>query len=228
MIKDEGLIIAVIPTRGGSQGVPGKNIKLLGGKPLIAYSIKAAKNSGVVDRVFVSTDSEEIAEVSKKYGAEIIDTTKGYSYDLATESYLRYAIDKIEDKGIKIKLIVFLQATSPFRTGDVIKKAVEKIYKENYDSVLSVFPTYRYFGELKNGEYVAFRKIRKRRQEMTPWYCDNGAVYVIKRSVFNKSKNRYGGKIGIVIMSEEDSMEIDNFDDWWLAEQLVKKKTEKD
>lgn len=226
MVDTKKGTIAIIPARGGSQGVPGKNVKKLGKKPLIAYTIEAAKNSGVVERVFVSTDNEEIAEVSMKYGAEIIWETedKTYPYDLTTESYLRFAADEIKKMGIKIDIIVFLQATSPFRNSEIVKKAVEKIRKENYDSVISVFPTYKYFGVYEKRNYNPFRKIRKRRQEMVPWYCENGALYVLKGFILRKYKNRYGGRIGIVEMSERDSLEIDDSFDWEFAEYLFKYK----
>jgi len=226
----EGLIIAIIPARGGSKGVPKKNIKLLEGKPLIAYSIEAAKNSGVVDKVFVSTDDEEIAEVSKKYGAEIVYEKEENKdqFDLTKESYLQYAIEEIEKLGIKIKLIVFLQATSPLRNSEKVKEAIKKIYEEGYDSALSVYPTYAYFGEVKEGQYIPFRKVRQRKQEMVPWYCDNGALYVIKRPVFDRVRNRYGGKIGVVMMTEEDSLQIDYPSEWWLANQIIKRKKSKD
>lgn len=219
-------IIAIIPARGESKGIPKKNIKILNGKPLIAWTIEAAKNSGVVDRVFVSTDDKEIARISREYGAEVVYEKEENKdqFDLTRESYLQYAIEEIEKLGIKIKLIVFLQATSPLRDYKVVKEAVDKIYNDNYDSVLSVFSDYGYFGEIKEGIYIPFRKIRQRKQEMTPWYCENGALYVIKRDIFDKVRNRYGGKIGTVIMNKEDSVQVDYPEDWWLIEQIIKKK----
>ena len=220
--------IAIISAKGGSKGLPGKNIKVIDGKPLLGHTISAALNSGVVEKVFVSTDDKEVANIAKNYGAEIIWETedKMYPYDLATESYWRFAVDEIEKQGTEIKLIVFMQCTSPFTTPEIVKQSVEKIYNEEYDSVITAFKTFRYYGELINEEYVPFRKVRKRRQEMIPWYCDNGAIYVIKGDVFKKVQNRYGGKIGIVEMTEEDSMEIDDPENWWLAEQLIKRKKE--
>ena len=224
----DGLVIAIIPVRSGSKGIPKKNIKLLGGKPLIAHSIEAAKNSGAVDKVFVSTDSSEIGKIAERYGAEVVYEKEENKdqFDLTTESYLRYAVEEIEREKIKIKLIVFLQATSPFRGAGIIKEAIEKIYGGGYDSVLSVFKTFGYYGKIKKGKYIPFRRIRKRRKEMEPWYCDNGALYVIKREIFEKVKNRYGGRIGVVEMSEEDSIQMDYPNDWWWAEQIIKKKKE--
>jgi len=217
--------VALLLGRKGSKGLPGKNIKLLGGKPLIAYTIEAAQKSGKVEKVFVSTDSQDIADIAEKYGAEVIWETEEngkYPYDLSTESYLRFAVDKAKESSHQVELIVFLQVTSPFIKPGEISSAIDKINEENYDSIVGVFKTFRYFGKVnENGEYVPLREVRKRRQEMEPWYCDNGALYVLKDSILGEYKNRYGGKIGIFEMSEEDSMEVDDERDWKRVERKI-------
>lgn len=227
-MTEEGLNVAIIPARGGSKTVLKKNIKDMCGKPMIAYSIEAAKNSAKVDKVFVSTDSEEIAEVSRKFGAEIVYEKEENTdqFDLSKESYLDYAVQEIEKTGVKIRLIAFLQCTSIFRDNKEIDEAITMIDEQGYDSAITAFPSFRYYGELKDGCYVPFREVRKRKQEMEPWYCDNGALYVIKRDLFDQVKNRYGGKIGLVMMEEVNSLEIDYPYDWWLAEQLMSRKKE--
>ena len=218
-------VVAIIPARGGSKGIPKKNILPLAGKPLIAYTIEASINSGVINKTIVSTDSEEIANVSKEYGAEIIERPEELSGDTASsESALHHAIETLEKQNYSPDIIVFLQCTSPLREASVIKEAVNKVLNEDYDSALSAFESFRYFGELKDNKYIPFRKERKRRQEMTPWYCDNGAVYVVKKEIFVKENNRYGGKIGLVIMSEEDSLEIDNLFEAKFIEEIIKRK----
>ncbi len=226
MVKNNGEIVAIIPARGGSKTILKKNIKLLDGKPMIAYTIEAAKNSKNVDRVFVSTDDEEIAKVSRKYGAEIVyeEDENIDQFDLSKESYLDYAVRAIEKEGIIINLIVFLQCTSVFRGTKEIDKGIDMIRNKGYDSAITAFPSVRYYGELKNGCYIPFRKVRERKQSTTPWYCDDGAMYIIKRDLFEKVKNRYGGKIGIVETTETFSPEIDYPYDWWLVEKLIERK----
>ncbi|MBT3866180.1 acylneuraminate cytidylyltransferase family protein [Candidatus Woesearchaeota archaeon] len=228
MTEENGLVIAIIPARGGSKTVLKKNVKDMCGKPMIAYSIEAAKNSPKVDKVFVSTDSEEIAEVSRKFGAEIVYEKEENmdQFDLYKESYLDYAVQEIEKTGIKIRLIAFLQCTSIFRDNKEIDEAIAMIDEQEYDSAITAFPSFRYYGQLKDGCYVPFRKVRERKQAMEPWYCDNGALYVIKRDLFDQVKNRYGGRIGLVMMEEVNSLEIDYPYDWWLAEQLMTRRKE--
>jgi CMP-N,N'-diacetyllegionaminic acid synthase len=225
MVKNKGSIVAIIPARGGSKTILKKNVKLLDGKPMIAYTIEAAVKSHGVDRVFVSTDNKEIAEVSRKYGAEIVYEKEENTdqFDLSKESYLDYAVNAIEKEGVVIDLIVFLQCTSIFRGPKEIDKGIEMI-KQGYDSAITAFPSFRYYGELKDDCYVPFRKLRERKQVMDPWYCDDGAMYVIKRDLFEKVKNRYGGKIGIVETTEIFAHEIDYPYDWWLVERLIERK----
>tara|TARA_Y100000034_G_C6866271_1_gene394855 strand:- start:425 stop:1117 length:693 start_codon:yes stop_codon:yes gene_type:complete len=224
MVKEN---IAIIPAKGNSGGIPGKNLKKLNGKPLLALSIEAAKNAKGVDSIWVSTEDKRVAKIAEEYGAKIIWETsdKEYPYDLATESYLRFAVDEIEKEGIDIGLIVYIQSTSPFVTSKVVDECIEQVENEDYDSSITAYETFAYFGELKNGKYVPFRKVRKRRQEMKdPWYCDNGAVYVIGNDLFRKVKNRYGGKIGLVMMSEIDSLQLDEPWQWELTEKIFELK----
>lgn len=233
--KAEGLTIAIIPARGGSKGIPRKNVKLLGGKPLIAYSIEAAKNSGVVDKAFVSTDDEEIAEVSKKYGAEVVPQ-KGVEggenliikYNLAKESYLQSGIMEVEKKGYQIKDVIFIQCTSPLTNADDIKQAYVKYKNENYDSIVCVTASAGGFkcggftwddkGNSLNYDY----KNRKRRQELPTTYLENGAFYIFSREGLKKHQNRLHEKIGYHIMPTVRSFEIDEPEDWEILEILLK------
>ena len=216
-------VVSIIPARGGSKGISKKNIKPLAGKPLLAHTIEASINSGAVDRTIVSTDSEEIAEVSRKYGAEVIMRPAGLATDSAqSEPVLLHVVEEFEKQGFVPDIVVFLQCTSPLRGQQPIKEAVEKVLKGSFDSVITVHKTFDYFGKKSGEEYIPFRKERKLRQDMEPWYRDNGAVYALKREILLKEKNRYGGKIGTVLMSEEDSLEIDTPFDFWLIEQIIK------
>ena len=140
--------ITIIPARGGSKGIPRKNLKPLNDKPLIAYSILDAKESELVDIVFVSTDDLEILEVAQQYGAKIIIRPLELANDTASsESALLHALVEIENQGINPELIVFLQCTSPIRTSQDIDQAIIQFKAENADSLLSVSPSHRFLWE---------------------------------------------------------------------------------
>jgi CMP-N,N'-diacetyllegionaminic acid synthase len=238
------ITIAIIPARGGSTGILRKNVKLLGGKPLVTYVIEAAKNSGVVDKVFVSTDDNEIAKISKKFGAEVVpqegvegEQNNIIKYNLAKDSYLQSGIIEIEKKGYKIKDVIFIQATSPLTTPEDIKLAYEVYKNEKYDSLLSVTKSAGGFkcggfvwddkGNSLNYDY----KNRKRRQELPTTYLENGAFYIFSRDGIKKYENRLHGKIGYYVMPDIRSFEIDEPEDWEILELLLnyinKKKNEK-
>lgn len=219
--------IAIIPARGGSKGVPRKNVRLLADKPLIAHSILDAKKSKYTDNVYVSTDNLEIAQVAKQYGAEIIIRPNELAGDTSSsEEALIHAISEIEKSGISPDLIVFLQCTSPIRTGIDIDKAIAKLKAENADSLLSVSPSHRFLWEEVDGVAKSinydYRK-RPRRQDMQPQYVENGSIYIFKPWILKKFKNRLGGKISFHIMSEASSWEIDSALDFEIAESLMKK-----
>lgn len=220
-------IIAIIPARGGSKGVPGKNIRSLAGLPLIAHSIQDCTESQLVDRVYVSTDDPAIAEVSVQYGAEIIYRPAELAGDTASsESALIHAVNEIEHAGVMPKLIVFLQCTSPLRSGTDIDRAISQLRDENSDSLLSVSPNHRFIWERVDGDATSINydyRNRKRRQDMNPQYMENGSIYVFKPWVLKELNNRLGGKISLYEMSEEQSWEIDSIADFEYIEFLLSK-----
>jgi CMP-N,N'-diacetyllegionaminic acid synthase len=217
--------IAIIPARGGSKGIPRKNVRLLRDKPLIAHSILAAKESKYTDKVYVSTDNLEIAEISQEYGAEIINRPDELAGDTASsESALIHAFSEVEGNGINPDLIVFLQCTSPIRTGADLDMAIAKIKADNADSLLSVSPSHRFLWEEVNGVAKSINydyRNRPRRQDMQPQYVENGSIYIFKPWVLKKFKNRLGGKISLFVMSEAASWEIDSPLDFEIAASLI-------
>ena len=226
-LAENMVTIAIIPARGGSKGVPRKNVRPLAGKPLIAHSILDAKESKFTDKVYVSTDNLEIAEVSRQYGAEIIHRPEELAGDTASsESALIHALSEIEKTGISPDLIVFLQCTSPIRTGTDIDNAIAKLRAENADSLLSVSPSHRFLWEEVDGVAKSINydyRDRPRRQDMQPQYVENGSIYIFKPWVLKKFGNRLGGKISLFIMSEAASWEIDSALDFEIAESLMNK-----
>ena len=220
-------IIAIIPARGGSKGLPRKNIRKLANKPLIAHSIIHAKEAKLVDRVYVSTDDRKIAEISRAYGAEIINRPDELAGDAASsESALIHGVKEIESTGMIIDLVVFLQCTSPIRIGTDIDNAIRKVKTEVADSLLSVSPSHRFLwqevddiAQSINYDYHC----RPRRQDMKPQYVENGSIYIFKTWVLKELNNRLGGKVVLFPMSEAASWEIDSPLDFDIAEFLLKR-----
>lgn len=218
-------IAAVIPARGGSKGIPRKNIRLIAGIPLIAHSILDCQDSQLVRQVFVSTDDEEIAQISKEYGATVIHRPSKIAGDNASsESALRHAVEEIEAAGFAPDLIVFLQCTSPVRTGEDIDRAVCHLQAARADSLLSVSPSHRFLWQDKAGEAVSINydyQHRQRRQDLAPQYVENGSIYIFKPWVLKSLNNRLGGKVALFQMDEKASLEIDSLLDWKILELLL-------
>ena len=203
--------IAIIPARGGSKGIPGKNIKSLGGKPLIAHSILDALEAQQVDRIYVTTDDPEIAQVSTDYGASIIHRPAELANDTASsESALIHALTEIENSGIHPELIVFLQCTSPLRTGLDIDRAIEQMRAENADSLLSVSPSHRFLWHKVDNEAQSINYDYRDRQDLNPQYMENGSIYIFRTWVLKELNNRLGGRISLLVMDEAQSWEIDS------------------
>lgn len=221
-------IITIIPARGGSKGILRKNIRILGGKPLIAHSILDAQEAESVDKVYVSTDDPEIAAVAHNYGAEVIQRPAEFATDIASsESALIHALGEIEKAGINPEIVVFLQCTSPLRSGSDIDSAIEQMRSENADSLLSVSPTHRFLWHKVNGTNKSINydyRHRQRRQDMNPQYMENGSIYIFKPWVLKTFNNRLGGKISLFVMSEKQNFEIDSLPDFHLIELLMSQK----
>ena len=219
-------IVTVIPARGGSKGVPGKNLRPLADKPLIAHSILASLNAQQVDRTFVTTDSPEITAISQKYGADIIQRPAHLASDTASsEVALIHALKILEAEGLHPELIVFLQCTSPLRSSTDIDHAIQQVQQEKSDSLLSVSPSHRFMWQRVDGIAQSINydyRQRQRRQDMNPQYVENGSIYIFKPWVLKELGNRLGGKISLFPMSEAAAHEIDSPLDFEIAEFLLK------
>ena len=205
-------IIAIIPARGGSKGIPRKNIISFLNKPLITHSIEYAKKSTLVHNVYVSTDDKDISKVSLDSGAQVINRPRNLSNDTAsTESVLLHALDNIKAKP---DAIILLQPTSPLRPKGSLDKAIKHFFSEKYDSLLSISPTHRFFWQTKNK--IAIPKYdyknRPRRQDIglnEISYVENGSLYISSYDNLISNENRLGGNIGFIIFNEDYSYEID-------------------
>lgn len=217
--------LCIITARGGSKRIPKKNIKEFLGKPIIAYSIEAALNSGVFDEVMVSTDSEEIAEVAKKYGAKVpfMRSAENANDFAGTREVCKEVLDEYEKEGKAFDLFACIYPTAPFLTGEKIKKAVEELEASEAFSLVPVvrfsFPPQR--GVVIKDGLMAFvhpEFAQARSQDLEPVYHDCGQFYILKTEPFLKEFALVTSKTLPFVLPEEEVQDIDNFSDWALAE----------
>lgn len=225
-------ILGVITARGGSKGIPRKNIKLLGGKPLIVYTIDVAKQSNLLIDLIVSTDDKEIASLCREYGANIPFIQPA---ELATDTskhleVIRYAIDFMEkEKGVVYDYAVIFQPTSPFRLVEDIDKTIGKIIEHNAESAFSMceIEPSQHPIKVKKMEgdtvlpYCMEEKIGTHRQDLSVAYKRSGAVYVTKRDLVMNENKLFGDFIVGHIVPLERSIDIDSSFDWVKAEFML-------
>lgn len=223
-------MLALIPARGGSKGLPGKNIRPLAGKPLIAYSIEAARAAKSITCVICSTDSTEVAEVARRFGAEVpflrpADLAQDDS--LAIDNYI-YTVNRLNREGAEVDEYCVLLPTAPLRTADDIDAAVRIFRERNADSVISYYPAphpvqwHRYIDEagvlrsfFEEGEGVA------NRQEEPESYLPNGAIYIFRHNIIKGTRKYYTERTYPYLMSAERSIDIDTLEDFNYAEYLI-------
>jgi YrbI family 3-deoxy-D-manno-octulosonate 8-phosphate phosphatase len=226
-------VLAIIPARGDSKGIPHKNIKPIAGLPLIAWNIRAALSSDLIARTIVSTDDAEIGKVAKQYGAELIWRPKEISGDEASsESALLHVLNKLcETEQYTPDLLVFLQCTSPLTMTIDIDNCIRKLLAENADSATTV-SNFHYFiwGENDDNSATGInhdKSFRPRRQDRESQYLETGAVYVMKTKGFLKHHHRFFGKTVLSEMPEHRVLEIDHPIDLIIAEIRLRDLTNK-
>ncbi len=225
-------ILAVITARGGSKGIPGKNIKSLGGKPLIAYTIEVAKRSKLITHLIVSTDDEQIAAVCREYGAEVpFIRPKELAQDNTPHlPVMQHATDFMEKKlGITFDIVVILQPTSPFRTVEDLDDTIQKLIDAGAESAVSVCEIEGRHHPMKvkklEGDRILPYTIDEnvtRRQDLPVAYKRSGAVYAFKRDVLMKENRTFfdGHVVGYIVPALR-SIDIDTPLDWIEAEYLL-------
>lgn len=221
-------MIAIVPARGGSKGLPGKNIKMLCGKPMIAYTIEAAKKSKYINHVIVSTDDEQIAKIAVQYGADVPFLRPDFLASdnaQAIDNYI-YTIERLSKEwNIPIEEFVVLQPTSPLRIVEDIDGAIEMFIQKKADSVISytseAHPVcwHKYIDE-NNAFIDIFESTIANRQDFKKSYYPNGAIYVFRSSMI-RNRKYYTGKSYAYIMPRNRSVDVDYQEDFDYVEFLL-------
>ena len=220
-------VLVFIPARGNSKGIPKKNIKILAGRPLIAWTICSALEEVGPMRVVVSTDNDEIAEISRSFGAEVLMRPSWLSEDDSpTDRALVHAFEMLEDSGI-FSHIVLLQPTSPIRRSGIISQALDQLVADNSDSLVGAheISPFIWQGEINNARPsydIANRKMRQNFILSDISFLENGSIYVTSSSALKKSGNRVSGKVSVFAMKKFESFEIDTLEDFELVERLLR------
>jgi CMP-N-acetylneuraminic acid synthetase len=219
--------LCVIPARGGSKGIPRKNVVAVAGKPLIAWAIETAFETPDISRVVVSTDDQEIAEVALRYGADVVWRPAEISGDTSSsESALLHVLEHLcQNEGYRPDLLVFMQCTSPLTSRQDIGGALALYRASGADVVFSVVRTHAFLWRMgKDGfaeEVNHNRNCRPRRQDMEAQYRETGAFYLIAADAFRKNKKRFFGRVMFYEVPPERAMDIDEPADLKMAERLL-------
>ena len=226
-------IICIIPARGGSKGIPNKNIIDFCGKRLLQWTIEQAKASQYINDVYVTSDSVEIRDIATDLNCYPIRRPMDISGDTnSSESALIHALSKIKigQGGFVPDIVVFLQATSPLRTTKDIDNAIKTFIKGGFDSLFSacvmedilIWDKSKFNKKLFSVSYNYTN--RQRRQDIKNRYVENGSIYIFKPEILIKNNNRLGGKIGMYVMDKWKMHEIDDYDSLSICEHLMKTK----
>lgn len=219
--------VAFIPARGGSKGVPGKNVKLIAGKPLLAWSIEQAKSASLIDKIVVSTDCPEIAACARQYGAEVpFMRPADISGDTATtESAMLHYCEWLSARGEKFDNFLLVQATSPIRAAGRFDDAIRFFEAEQFNSLLTVTPSHRFFWKNPSAPEASYDFMKRPRRQDIPEsdrrYMETGSFYITRWDDLVSTRNRLCGKVGMYITPEEESYEIDSLVDFKVCESIM-------
>lgn len=224
------VVLGITPARGGSKGIPRKNIKLLNGLPLVAHTIGHAMQSNLITDYLVNSEDAEIRSIAESYGAETMDRPEEYSHDAILQEVdllLQWTVERFEEmKGKSVDVVVLLYPTAPLRDVASIDRAIELIVNEGCDSSVGVYHDTRYLWEKTSDETIAptnynpNMRMPRQKENWNQW-AENKAVYAMTRDVlFNKG--RIGDRCGFVEMEKHRSVDIDEPIDFLMAEALIK------
>ena len=220
-------VIAIVPARGGSKGVPGKNLRRVGGRSLVERAVDACRAARLVEAVYVSTDDAEIAARAEAAGGKVIMRPVELSGDTASsESALLHALDQLSLVGDEPEVLVFVQCTSPFIASDDLDRGVEMIIHDYADSVFSAVPSYDFLWRADDGFGLVTGQnhnpaVRQRRQERAPHFRETGAFYVMSAAGFKAARHRFFGRTAVVQVPELTAVDVDHLHDLTLAGALA-------
>src|SRR5688572_4276792 len=226
-----GPVLALVPARGGSKGIPDKNIRPLAGRTLLEYAARVSEESGVVDRIILSTDSERIAEEGRRVGLEVpfLRPSELAQDDTPMLPVIEHAVDFVAREGWDTEIIVLLQPTSPLRTPAHIRAAVQELRDSGSDSVVTVVELPRHLSPdyvmrvdagllvpfLPGGTHIT------RRQDARPAFVRDGTAYVFWARTLREARSIYGRTCRPLVIPAEESITIDSPDDWLNAERRI-------
>lgn len=215
-------VVAIIPVRGGSVGIPRKNARLLRGKPLLAYGVEAALRSHEVSAVVVSTDDPELAEIARRFGAEVVERPDALAGPAVTlDEVIVDAVDRLAVDGRRFAHVVTIQATSPLLRPQTIDRAVRQCRERGDDTVLSVVSEpHLAWGRDGEGRLAPLYAARRNRQELPPYFRETGGVVVCRRSVLENG-SRFGERVSVIELQKAEALDIDDHFDWWLVEKSL-------
>jgi CMP-N-acetylneuraminic acid synthetase len=216
-------VVAVIPARGGSKGIPGKNLRTVGGIPLVVRAIEAARSCHLIDRIVVSTDDPAIAAAAVAAQAEVVDRPARLSGDLASsESAVLHALEQLDQPA---EIVVLLQPTSPFIDAAALMNAIERVLSGMHDVVFSAIETFVFLWKFDSeGRATGVNhdaSTRPRRQDREPQFQETGGFYVMRASGLHRSRFRFFGRVGVAIVDEITGVEIDTPDQLALANAIA-------
>lgn len=218
-------VLAVIPARGGSKGIPRKNVRLMNGKPLIAYSLMNAKSCELIDDIVVTTDDDELLAITNMYGVDVVRRREELARDSVTLDPVVYdAVCQMEKrKEYKYDIVITLQATSPLLKSQTLNRAVDKFLKDDKDTYISVVNhAHLSWGKDENGYFPNYKE-RLNRQMLPPDYMETGAFFITKRE-FVTDSSRLGKNISVYEVDEKESTDIDTTNDWVICEHELSRK----
>ena len=216
-------ILGIVPARGGSKGVPRKNIRLLAGEPLIGHTLRTARQVQEIDLLVVSTDDAEIASISRTYGVRVIDRPASLATDTApTEAALLQVLDALEEEGRSFDILLVLEPTSPFRSAATIARAIELCARGPAPSVLAVRETRENIGFIRDD---CFRPVDpgapRRRQERQAMYIESSTIYACRVDYLRRTGTLVAEDWGALVVPDVEAADINTEDDFQLVEFLM-------
>jgi CMP-N,N'-diacetyllegionaminic acid synthase len=218
-------ILAVVPARGGSKGVPRKNIRLLNGKPLIIYTLDTASTIDTIDTLVVSTDDDKIAKIVEDYGVKVIQRPSELALDTSTtEVVLLHALEVLKEEGKEYDVVLVLEPTSPLRSDKTIEKAISMVVNGVAESVLSVRKTWENIGYYESGFFrPVLQNAPRRRQLRDPFYIESSTIYAVKTSWLMNTGTLVCKDWGALVVNDIEASDINTEGDFLFVEYLIKK-----